>query len=489
MSTKGPKRSPIERLMALFSQPPHDYRPATEIFLDLNIDRIADTLKLAQRGRERGAQNRPSSDAQTLDDVEHQILERIDSHKQDAHSIYLDHLQTYDHRLAALNFEERFATVQQAAPEAVGDFRAEAALGRDELFGLRRQVWDSERERDHFRSRHKIARPARVSTPGKTILKIGLLAVMLVVEIVINGAFLSKSNAGGLLGGAVQAVSFAVLNIVASFLWGLVPIRLLNRREVFLKLLGFISLVAYLAFAVALNLTLSHLREMPPSITGDVGHEVLVQLTQRPLFLNDVNSWVFFGIGFIFSLTAMTDGLLFTDPYFGYGSLESRCIDARDQYTDGKSKLIENLRQIRDDASHAMNEAARDLSVRRGEYDAILLARARLAQRFIEHQNQIERSARALLSVYREANQAARNQAAPTYFSQPYNLDRIIYAGNEPSEAFREKLSRAIEETQKLLAEQIKAIHEVFNLAVESYREIDDLIPETMSGKGSGNRA
>src|SRR5262249_17484626 len=157
----------------------------------------------------------------------------------------------------------------------------------------------------------------------------------LVVEIVINGAFLSKSNAGGLLGGAVQAVSFAVLNIVASFLWGLVPIRLLNRREVFLKFLGFISLVAYLAFAVALNLTLSHLREMPPSITGGVGHEVLVQLTQRPLVLNDVNSWVFFSIGFVFSLVAMTDGLLFTDPYFGYGSLERRCIDARDQYTGG----------------------------------------------------------------------------------------------------------------------------------------------------------
>jgi hypothetical protein len=28
---------------------------------------------------------------------------------------------TDDTRLAALNFEERFATIQQAAPEAVGD--------------------------------------------------------------------------------------------------------------------------------------------------------------------------------------------------------------------------------------------------------------------------------------------------------------------------------------------------------------------------------
>src|ERR1700733_10621442 len=131
MTTGAPKLSPIARLLALFSQPPHDYRPATEIFLDLNVNRIADTLKLAQRGRERGAENRPVSDSQTLDDVEDQIRERSDAHRQDAHSIYLDQLQTYDHRLAALNFEERFATIQQAAPEPVGDFRAEAALGRD----------------------------------------------------------------------------------------------------------------------------------------------------------------------------------------------------------------------------------------------------------------------------------------------------------------------------------------------------------------------
>ena len=246
-----------------------------------------------------------------------------------------------------------------------------------------------------------------------------------------------------------------------------------------LKFFGLVSFFAYLAFALALNLTLAHLREMPPSSTGDVGHEVMTQLMQQPLLLNDVNSWVFFGIGFIFSVVAMADGLLFTDPYFGYGALERRCIEARHQYTDGKAELIERLREIRDAASDAMNGAARDLSVRRREYDAILQARARLAQRFIQHQTQIERAACALLENYRQANQRARSQPAPSYFSQPYNLERIIYTGNEPNEAFREQLSRSIAETQKLLAGQIHAVHDVFNEAVRSYREIDDLIPET----------
>ena len=93
--------------------------------------------------------------------------------------------------------------------------------------------------------------------------------------------------------------------------------------------------------------------------------------------------------------------------------------------------------------------------------------------------SQIERAARALLENYRQANQGARSQPAPSYFSQPYNLERIIYAGNEPNEAFREQLSRSIDETQKLLAGQIQAVHDVFNEAVRSYREIDDLIPGT----------
>src|SRR4051794_33246442 len=103
------RQSPIKRIWALLNQPPHHYRPATTVFLDLNIDRIADEFRLVARGKERGSQNRPTADAQTLDDIEHQIVERIEAHKQDAHTIYLDHLHTYDERVTALSFEERFA--------------------------------------------------------------------------------------------------------------------------------------------------------------------------------------------------------------------------------------------------------------------------------------------------------------------------------------------------------------------------------------------
>jgi hypothetical protein len=489
MNAAHVRQSGIARLLSLLGQPQHSYRPTTEIFLDLNVNRVADNLNLAVNGGERGAENRPSADAETFDDVEHQVVEFVETHKQDAHSIYLEHLHTYDERLTALNFEERFAIIQQAAPESVGEFRAEAALGRDELFSLRRRLYDSEQERDDFRRRHKLARPARLSSQGKTLLKVGILAVLFVIEVIINGNFLAKSNPQGLLGGAVQAVSFAALNIIASFLCGLVPIRLVNRRNFFLKLIGLLSAIAYLAFAIGLNLTLAHLREIPPAVNGDVGQEVMIQLLKTPLVLNDILSWVFFGIGFIFSLVAMTDGLLFTDPYFGYASLEQRCNEARAQYTEGKAELIERLREIRDAASEAMNGAARDLSVRRGEFDSIIQARGRLAQRFAEHQNHVERSCRALLAIYREANRKARTTPAPAYFARPYSMDRIVYVGTDRDETARDQLRQSILEAQDILNRQIQAIHEAFDEAVRSYREIDDLIPESKRGPSAAKTA
>jgi hypothetical protein len=482
MAPSSTRQSPIARILGLLNQPIHQYRPATTVFLDLNVDRVADEMQLVARGKERGAQNRPTSDSQTLDDVEHQVIERIEAHKQDSHTIYLDHLHTYDERVTALSFEERFATIQQAAPEAVGDFRAEATVGRDELFALRRRLNESEIEREDFRTRHRLQRPARLASTGKLILKVGILAIMFVTEVVINGSFLANANVGGLLGGAVQAVTFAALNIIASFLFGMVLIRLINRRNYFLKFIGVLSFLMYAAFAVVLNLTLAHLREIPPKFDSDVGQEVLHRLLTAPHVLTDINSWMFFSIGFIFSLIAMADGLLFFDPYIGYAGLERRWLEASKQFARARSELIERLRDIREDSTEAMNAAARDLSVRRSEYDSLLQGRSRLAQRFNQHQNQIEQACRALLEIYREANRGARSTPAPSYFSKAYAMERIIYAGGEPDSTAREHLRQMIAETQDLLKQQIAAIHAAFDSAVQTYREIDELLPEKTGG-------
>ena len=207
-----------------------------------------------------------------------------------------------------------------------------------------------------------IERPARLASLGKIILKIGVLAVLFIIEVIVNAGFLSEANLGGYLGGATQAVVFATLNIIASFLWGMVLIRLVHRRNYFVKLLGILSFIAYAVFAVALNLALAHLREIPPTINGNPGQEVLHRLLTAPHMLTDIKSWILFSVGVIFHLMAMADGLLFFDPYIGYAGLERRWIEASKQFAQARCDLIERLRDIREDATETMNAAAHDLS-------------------------------------------------------------------------------------------------------------------------------
>src|SRR5215475_10928036 len=344
------QRSALARLLNGLKREQHDYRPSLEVFPALNIEKLAGDMRLATVGAERGTREEPASGGVAFDDVENRIIERVEAEKNAAHGLLLDELRTYKERLSGLDFEGRFATIRQAAPAAVSEFRAEAAQGRDELHSLRRHLRDVEAERDDFRRRHKLRRTARWAAGGNLTLKVGILLCLFVFEVFLNGFFLAKGSELGYVGGAAEALIFALLNIGVSFLAGAVGVRELNHRNFMRKLLGLAALMGYLAIAVGLNLTLAHYREAAGSFVSDAGHEVLVRLQTDPLGIMDIKSWLFFGIGMLCSLIAFGDSYLIFDPYPGYGMLEKRRAAAYEAYIARKNELIAALLSIRDEA-------------------------------------------------------------------------------------------------------------------------------------------
>ena len=469
--------SALARLVGGLKREQHDYRASLDVFPALNVAKLAADLKVGQLGAQRGAKEEPS-DSPVLDDVESLIVERIEAEKNSAHGILLDELHLYKERLSGLDFEGRFATIRQAAPAAVSEFRAEAAQGRDELHSLRRHLRDVEVERDDFRRRHKLKRTARWAAGGNLTLKVGVLLCLFVFEVFLNGFFLAKGSELGYVGGAAEALVFALLNIGVAFLAGAIGVRELNHRNWLRKLFGLVALLAYIAIAIALNLTLAHYREVAGALASDAGQEVLTRLRTDPLGIADVKSWLFFGIGMLCSLVAFGDSYLLFDPYPGYGLLEKRRAGAYDAYIARKNDLIERLLAIRDEAIEILEEANRDLSVRRGEYDAIMESRTRLMRLFEAHQSHLDRTANALLSTYREANKRSRQTPPPPRFAMPYVLDKISTEHEQVSPAAREDLRLSIKESQDVLVEQVHAIHAEFERAFASYREIDDMIEE-----------
>ena len=467
----------LSRLLSILRKSPHDYRASLQTFPEFNVDVVAHEMALALQGAEQGHKELPDSNSTSLDNVEVRIVERVEAARSIAHGTLLDQRNLHDERLANLDFESRFADIRQAASEAISEMRASAALGRDELNRTRRDLAFKENERDTFRSSNGLTRAARISSGGAKILKLGLLMVLVLIELFINGSFLAKGNEAGLFGGIIEAMAFAALNVIFSFALAYFGIRLINRRSFSSRILGLIALLALVAFAIGLNLVLAHYREASAEFVEQAGQQALQRVLTHPFGLVDLKSWLLFGIGLAFACFAMIDALVFDDPYPGYAGVEKRLAEAHDRYTDTKRSKIADLDDIRRQTGEGLEEANRDLSIRRSEHDAIIENRMRIYTLFGSHQDQLQRALNSLLSIYRDANLQARSTPPPKRFSNSVRIERI----KEPlpeAKLKRDDLHRAISDAQKLLGEQVREVNAEFETLVQRYHQIDDLVAE-----------
>lgn len=460
----------------------HDFRASTEVFPAIDTEKMSATLDIRAKGAENGGLDRPASAARSFDEVEQRIVGRIEEEKATSYQLLEDQFQTFEGRLRNLDFEGQFGMIRQANASSLSDFKAEVASGVDELHGLRRHLKTAEDEMVSFKARHRLDRAAKVSSAGAQSLKISIIVFLILIEMVMNGSFLAKGSEQGIVGGITEAIVFAVLNIGSALLFAVFCVRFLVHRSILLKLLGFIGLVAYIALAIVINLALAHYREVSSTVLTGAGAEVIARLRTDPAGLAELNAWMLFAIGLLFSIIAFIDGCYLTDPYPGFAGVRKRLDAARTHYIDRKLDLIDNLRDIRDDHNAKIEEIVRDLSARRQESAAIIANRVRTVGLFTEHQNHLERAANALLTIYREANRIARTGPEPAYFTEPYALARLTPVLRTGEEWDNDKLSRRVEAAQSELTEQIRKIGVEFEAAVEAYHRLDTLFPEADIG-------
>ncbi|UVC08963.1 hypothetical protein IHQ71_28265 [Rhizobium sp. TH2] len=467
----------------------HDFRASTDIFPSFNVQQTAKTLELQAHGVKNGTENRPTKAARGLDEVEQRIVSQVEDEKKTSYQTLVDQFNLFSDRIRSLDFEGQFSMIRQVNASTFSEFKAAASEGVDQLHGLRRDLTEAEDEMDAFKKRHKLERAAKVSSGAHTGFKVSLIVFLLLLETVLNGSFLAKGSEQGILGGVTEAVTFAVINIGSALLLAFWCVRWLLHRNYFLKFLGLIGLLTYIGIAVFSNLALAHYREVSAVVVEGASQAALAALWANPVGLKDLSSWTLFGMGLIASLIAFIDGCLLTDPYPGYSGVQSRLDRRRSLYVTRRSDLINELRDVRDDHNEKVEEIIRDLNERRAEGRAIIHHRALCVDLFKEHQNQLERALNALLTIYRDANRAARTEEEPRTFSTPYKMDRIAPLKGLPDEWNDAELSKKIDVAQNELTEQIKQIRAEFELAIERYHQLDNLFPEGTNGQTQAQTA
>lgn len=473
----------LNKLYDSLKEASHDFRITTDPFPPLDSLRLTKTLELEDKGLQNGKANIPPPNARDFDDVERAIIERVENQRDDSFQVLEDQLHTYATRLRNLDFDGHFSQIEMTNHSSVEDFKADVAGGRDELFIRRSDLKATDVELEDFRKRNGLERRvAQMKGKLETWLKILFVVLLLLVETGVNGVYLADGNNSGLVGGVGYAFGFAFVNVVGTFLLAFFGIRQLNRRAFGWKVLGFISLLVWIALAIGVNLALAHYREISATAVENVGMLVRQRLFSDPMGLADIDSFVLFAGGFLFSVAAMLDALFITDPYPKYARTYARYVEARDEYAGEKDHRIDRLKGIRDDHNDKIEGIIQGLTKRRRECASIIDARTRMTKLFAEHQTHLEAVGRKLLSTYRDENRSARTEAEPKHFKQQYKMERRKVVIDTSDDWSDKELSERIQAAQTELSSQMKRISKAFEEAVTAYHQLDNLFPETING-------
>lgn len=460
----------------------HSFQPSTHIFPSLDTAKVEANLDIRSVAAERGSEEQPDEGSQSLDGKELEIIQVVEDAKNDAYQNLEDQLQAFSQRLTTLDFQGQFSEIELSNANAISSFKAEVVKGKAELHDLRQKLSDATRSYNSFKTKHNITRAPQLTATPWLVLKYSVLLFIFVFEFIGNGYFLAKGNEMGLVGGFTQAMLFAFVNIGFTLFFALICVRRIYLPSLFQKFIGVVSIGLYGCFAIALNLFLAHYREVSGTTFEEAGMAALTQALANPVGLQDIESWLLFASGLLFSLIAFIDGWSLTDPYPGLAKTYKQMLHARSEYTERQAELIDELTNVRDDHENNIKDIIESLNERRAQHNEITAHRTKMLSLFVTYQDNLERTANTLLNTYRDANRKARKTPVPAYFGHAYKLQRVKPTLTDNVELTSEDIANAIRKTQAELSGQIKELTQLCSDGIDQYHELDKLFPDEING-------
>ncbi len=477
----------LTKLLKSFKTAQHDYKINTDHFGSLDAARVAKELDLEKIGADKGAANLPRKSSQIPDEVESQISERLEAARIKANEIAENELQTYSERISNLDFEGHFSKLRQVGPLVINEIQTETQKSLNEMNVRRKKYLDIENEYKHFRATNGLEnRTARLTSPIHSFFRVLILVLMIVAETGLNGSFLAKNNAAGLLGGSLDAFAFAFINIGFSVLLTIFVIKQIVRPGILFKVVGLTGIVAWFCVVLLINLGLAHFRETSGTLLEGAGNEVVQRLLEQPFRLEELKSWVLFGVGTLFAAITLADVITFSDIFPGYTKLQEKWDAEQDEYKAEFEDLLENITSIKDEYHENLKRIGEDLTIRQQELDKIIAGKNRLVALYKSNSEQLQRAADVLFSAYFEANRSMRTEPAPKRYDEQYKVKPFeLSSGDNFSSVEAKQIKKKIVEAKNLLDEQISDVLSEVSSAIAQLRNLDEL-NNTHSGASYG---
>lgn len=442
-------------LRSLFATPRPLYQPMPDVFPHLDLDEVRRRLRPVERGREMGAQDRPRPDAEILDYVEREIVGFFEEERNRCLEIYDQQLRAYRESVGALDSQTAASQIAAEKNRTIGNLSTLAVEGRNRLHREISRTRNLATDLRRFKEENGLSREARY--PEAKWFYWGVLAAFILIETGFNGLMFARGSPFGLLGGAFEAIFFALANVTLGYSLGRHAFPNAAHRRILKRLAGSVAVVLLLALAVVFNLAVGHYRDamaIPPY--DDAAARALSTLRSDPSSLADLTSWMLFAFGLVFNLGAALDAWKMDDPYPGYGSLHRDYERAHQDYTEAVREVYEHAKELRDSGDAKLDAIAQRATLNMQQQQTLIARSTHLQKKFSQHQDYLERSCQSLLEEYRQANQLHRKSAPPLHFRAEYAMMRVDLPSIEPASVSKE------------LASTLKSAHDEIAAAYKS---------------------
>lgn len=293
------------------------------------------------------------------------------------------------------------------------------------LDGLRQVARRAAANYDAFKDLHGLTREA---TGDDRLVQATWVAVVALIESVINAYFYMPISSLGLIGAIATAFFVSLANVSFAFVGGAAGLRYLAHIDPAKKLLGVIAtLITLCGCALVVAISALFRGHVDALAGGDLESadladaawvaavESLQEIEIMALF-GSLNSFLLVFVGTACAVFCYWKGLQFDDPYPGFGEALRNKENAEATYEDRREAAKEEHQRWWQGHRHRLREqnsklddAAQRLDAALAGFNKALLDAAGLGSQTVQ-------LAAALLKIYRNKNESVRATAAPGYF-------------------------------------------------------------------------
>lgn len=402
---------------------------SAEITQPLDIEHIAERLRVVKRAQEDGRRNLPPPSEEAPAGAQREIIAYFTNLHRRARQQAAEAVEKANRTLEQIHDSDDLAKLRDIPAGVESKVLRYLADFESRLQYCVERERNQKRHYEAFRKKNKLDRVANY--PGVAYLYY-LVVPLLIAVMAYALARLLVPSAGGSSGLPVTwSVMVSAVAIIVPFMFGM-ALRAINHVSDFKKFGGWIGVIATVAAILAIAYYADFRIAAALADPNASNRDVFEAMLAAPLdVISGVVSWTIFGVFALMGLLAMFLGYRSDDTYPGYGAVQRSYYRARKELENVSLRLRKRINALVDEAEAEVVSITRGYKVKVRNYTRMVRKSKQFPSVLNDYDVDLEEACNIVLDRYRAANTAARDSEAPMSFAEHvcFNTESQIASG------------------------------------------------------------